>query len=51
MQSQINKYYNTLFNLCVKHDNLELISNELKFIKHLIRKESSLDYYLTQKTH
>ena len=37
----INKYYNTLFNLCVKHDNLELISNELKFIKHLIRKESS----------
>ena len=41
MQSQINKYYNTLFNLCVKHDNLEPISNELKFVKHLIRKESS----------
>ena len=41
MQSQINKYYNTLFNLCVKHDNLELISDELKFIKYLIRKESS----------
>jgi len=41
MQSQINKYYNTLFNLCVKHDNLELIANELKFVKHLIRRESS----------
>ena len=41
MQNQINKYYNTLFNLCVKHDNLELISNELNFVKHLIRKEST----------
>ena len=41
MQNQINKYYNTRFSLCVKHDNLELVSNELKFVKYLIRKESS----------
>ena len=40
MQSQISKYYNTLFSLCVKHDNLDLVANELKFVKYLLRRES-----------
>ena len=40
MQSQINKYYNSLFNLCVKHDNLDLVCNELKLVKYLLKKES-----------